>query len=199
MIWTWRCSLIPKKSACGKTGETPGASRATGSARLADYDRAVVLDPKRAETYVARGWSRLSAGVDGADLDARAYLAIKGWRDGLAPYMAVLAVVGARAAARPQQAQIVIDEALVNLAPRTWPMSVLHYLKGDLTEPALLDAASGDRQRAEAHLFIGLNQLQAADRSQALSHLRWRASTVPRGQSRPMWPKRFSRIAPTPP
>ena len=60
---------------------------------LADYDRAVMLDPKRAETYVARGWSRLSAGVEGADYDARAYLALKGWHDGLAPYMAVLAVL----------------------------------------------------------------------------------------------------------
>ena len=147
MISTWRCSLIPKKSACGKTGETPGAQQGDWLGALADYDRAVVLDPKRAETYVARGWSRLSAGVDGADLDARAYLAIKGWRDGLAPYMAVLAVVGARAAARPQQAQIMIDEALANLAPRAWPMPVLRYLKGDLTEPALLDAAAGDRQK----------------------------------------------------
>jgi tetratricopeptide (TPR) repeat protein len=140
---------------------------------LADYDRAVILNPKRAETYVIRGWSRLSAGVDGADLDARAYLAIKGWRDGLAPHMAVLAVVGARAAARPQQGQLILEEALANLPPRTWPVPILRYLKGDLTAPGLLQAAVSDQQLAEAHLFIGLDKMQAADRSEALSHLRW--------------------------
>ena len=87
--------LDPKEISLWEDRGTPGAEHGDWLGALADYDRAVVLDPKRAETYVARGWSRLSAGVDGADLDARAYLAIKGWRDGLAPYMAVLAVVGA--------------------------------------------------------------------------------------------------------
>ena len=169
-------------------------------AALADYDRAVVLNPKRAETYVVRGWSRLSAGVDGADFDARAYLAIKGWRDGLSPYMAVLAVVGARAAARPQQAQIMIDEALANLSPRTWPVPVLRYLKGDLTEPALLDAAVGDRQKAEAHLFIGLNRMQAADRSEALLHLRWvREHGAPGSIATDVARATLARVAPTPP
>ena len=51
---------------------------------LADYDRAVTIDPKRAETYVARGWARLGAGVEWADNDARAYLALG---DGTTPFL----------------------------------------------------------------------------------------------------------------
>ena len=63
---------------------------------LADYDRAVVLAPQRPETYFARGWSRFCAGVEGADLDARVYLKLKGWRDSLSPYMAILAALAGR-------------------------------------------------------------------------------------------------------
>jgi tetratricopeptide (TPR) repeat protein len=139
---------------------------------LAEYDRAVMLDPRRPETYVARGWSRLSAGVDGADYDARVYLKIKGWNDGLAPYMAVLAVLGARQAGRAADGQRVLDEALVNLSPRVWPAPVLRYLRGDLNEDGLLRAAGGDRQRAEAHAFVGLDRCRAGDRKAGLDHLR---------------------------
>ncbi len=69
---------------------------------LGEYDQAIMFEPKRAELYVVRGWARLCTGVEGADYDARAYLALRGWRDGMAPYMAVLGVLGAaRLPARP--------------------------------------------------------------------------------------------------
>ena len=115
------------------------ARRESGDWRgaLADYDRAVVLAPQQADAYVARGWSRLSAGVDGADYDARVYLQLKGWHDGLSPYMAILAVLGARQAGRPDDAERVLDEALANLSPRVWPVPVLRYLRGQLTETRL--------------------------------------------------------------
>jgi len=133
-------------------------------------------------------------------LDARAYLAIKGWRDGLSPYMAVLAVVGARAAARPQQAQLILDEALANLSPQAWPVPILRYLKGDLTAPALLHAAVSDRQQAEAHLFIGLDKMQAADRSEALSHLRWvQEHAAPGSIATDVANATLARVAPTHP
>jgi tetratricopeptide (TPR) repeat protein len=139
---------------------------------LADYDRAIMLDPERGLAYVARGWSRLSAGVEGADFDARIYLKLKGWHDGLAPYMAVLAVLGARQAGRAADGQQVLDEALVNLAPRVWPMPILRYLHGDLNEDALFHAALSDRQQAEAHAFVGLDQCRAGDQQAGLAHLR---------------------------
>ncbi len=151
------------------------ARRESGDWRgaLADYDRAVVLAPQQADAYVARGWSRLSAGVDGADYDARVYLQLKGWHDGLSPYMAILAVLGARQAGRPDAAEGVIDEALANLSPRLWPVPVLHYLRGQLTETALLQAAVSTRQQAEAHAFLGFDRLRAADPAGATLHLTW--------------------------
>jgi len=111
--------------------------------------------------------------VDGAYYDARAYLSLKGWRDGLAPYMAVLAVLGAREAGRQADAARALDESLVNLSPRAWPVPVLRYLQREITETALLEAAVSERQQAEVHAFLGLDRLQAGDRAGALLHLRW--------------------------
>ena len=151
------------------------ARRESGDWRgaLADYDRAVMLAPRQADVYVARGWSRLSAGVDGADYDARVYLKLKGWHDGLSPYMAVLAVLGARQAGRPDDGERVLDEAIANLSPRVWPVPVLRYLRGQLSEEALLQAAAGTRQQAEARTFLGFDRLRAGDRAGAIRHLAW--------------------------
>src|SRR5262249_36116712 len=96
---------------------------------LADYDRAIARDPKRAEIYLARGWARLGAGVEWADNDARAYLALKGWRDPLAPYMALLAILGARGTPREAATRRLLDEALAKLPPRTWPVPLLRYFR----------------------------------------------------------------------
>ncbi len=140
---------------------------------LADYDRAIALDPTRAETYLARGWSRLSTGTRGADYDARAYIKLKGWRDRLSPYMAVLAVLGAREDRRTADAEQALDEALANLSARTWPVPVLLFLRGDRSEADLLRAATSDRQQTEAHAFLGIERNQVGDRTSALTHLHW--------------------------
>ncbi len=51
---------------------------------------------RRGPRRISRGWSRFCAGVEGADLDARVYLKLKGWRDSLSPYMAILAALAVR-------------------------------------------------------------------------------------------------------
>lgn len=142
------------------------------SGALADYDQAIAFQPKRADLYVARGWARLGSGAEWADNDALAYLSIKGWHDGLSPYMAILAALGARGTPREADARRVLDEAIINSPRRAWPVPVLHYLRGDIDEPRLFRAAGNLRQQAEAHAFVGLLRLQAGDRDGALAHLR---------------------------
>ena len=140
---------------------------------LADYDRAITLQPRRADLYIARGWARLGSGAEWADNDARAYLALKGWQDSFSPYMAILAILGARNTPRQAEARRLLDEAIVNRPRRSWPAPILHYFRGELDADALLRAAEGSRQQAEAHAFIGLDRLQAGDRAGALPHLQY--------------------------
>ena len=111
--------------------------------------------------------------MPGADDDARAYLALKGWRDLLSPYMALLGALGAREANRAADADRILQEALANLSPRAWPVPVLRYLRGELTEAGLFQAAVTNRQQTEAHAFVGLDRLRSGDRALATAHLRW--------------------------
>jgi tetratricopeptide (TPR) repeat protein len=140
---------------------------------IGEYDQAIMLEPKRAELYIVRGWARLCMGVEGADYDARAFLALKGWRGGMAPYMAVLGGLGARAASRPADGERLLDEALVNLPRGNWPVPILRYLKGDLSERQLLDLASNDKQKNEAHAFVGVDRVLLGDQEKGSAHLRW--------------------------
>src|SRR5581483_8235500 len=98
------------------------------------------------ELYVARGWARLGSGAEWADNDARAYLAIRGWSDPFSPYMAMLAVLGARGTPREAEARRLLDEAVVNRPRRSWPEPVLHYFRGEMDQDALLRSAGGSRQ-----------------------------------------------------
>lgn len=143
------------------------------SGALADYDRAVELEPKRPELYVVRGWARLASGAEWADNDARAYLALRGWKDNFSPYMAALAMLGARGTPREGDARRLLDEALANAARRSWPLPVLKYLRGDLDARGLVAAAGDSRQLAEAHAFIGLDRFREGDRGQARPHLEY--------------------------
>ena len=66
-----------------------------------------------------------------------------------------------------------LDEAIANLNGRAWPVPILRYFRGELTEAALLQTATGLRQQTEVHAFVGLDRLQAGDRTGALPHLQW--------------------------
>ncbi len=138
---------------------------------LSDYDRAIALQPRRAELYVARGWARLGSGAEWADNDARAYLALKGWRDAFSPYMAILAILGARGTPRESEARRLLDEAIVNQPRGAWPGPVIRYFRGEIDENTLLRSAESSRQQAEAHAFVGLDRLKAGDRAAARPHL----------------------------
>jgi tetratricopeptide (TPR) repeat protein len=151
------------------------ALRQTGDWRgaLGEYDQAIVLEPKRAELYVVRGWARLCTGVDGADYDARSYLALRGWRDGMSPYMAVLGVLGAQAARRPADARHILEDSRTEFPRTAWPGPVLRYLHGDLTATALLETAKNEKQKTEARAFLGVERLLSGDSKAASEHLRW--------------------------
>ncbi|WP_165074148.1 tetratricopeptide repeat protein [Paludisphaera rhizosphaerae] len=143
-------------------------------AAVAAFDRAVAADPQRAESYIARGWTRLCADVDGAETDARAFLNLKGWSDPASAYMAILGALAERRVGRDPAAYAFLEEARAKLPPNSaWPRPLLLHLDGDLAEPALLEAAANDLQRAEAHTILAVGLLRRGKTAEAREHLGW--------------------------
>ncbi len=147
-------------------GDWPGA--------VAELDQAITAAPRRADLYIARGWSRLCADVDGAEIDARAYLNLKGWGDPAAGYMALLGALASRRAGREPDAYAMLEEALAKL-PRqdAWPKPILLFLNGDLSGEALIEQAGNDIQRGEAHAILALDLLRKKKPKEAREHLLW--------------------------
>ena len=100
-------------------------SRGDWGGAILEFSRAIARDSNRADAYVARGWARLCVEDAGCEADARSYLNLKGWRDRLSPYMALLGVLGARQAGKDDEAQTLLDEAIANSSPGSWPLPVL--------------------------------------------------------------------------
>jgi tetratricopeptide (TPR) repeat protein len=148
-------------------------SRGDWKAAIAEFDRAIERDPQRAEVYVARGWARLCAADAGAETDARSFLNIKGWRDRLSPYMALLGFLGSQRDDKENDARTFLDEAISSSADATWPVPVLHFLRHDISAGALLKAAANDTQKTEAHTFLSLELVQRGDLKKAREHLLW--------------------------
>ncbi|HWE36765.1 MAG TPA: tetratricopeptide repeat protein [Isosphaeraceae bacterium] len=140
---------------------------------IADYSAALKIDPRRADVYAARGWTMLAAGLDGADVDARAYIDLEGGRDPNAPHMALLGALGARRAGREREARDFLAEAAANADPAAWPAPAISYLKRDRDVRWLLESARDFDQRSEAHVLVALDLLQSHDRDGAIAHLRW--------------------------
>ena len=82
-------------------------------------------------------------------------------------------MLGAKAAARPADANRILDESVTNLPRGTWPAPVLRYFQGELTRNALLNAAANQKQATEARAFLGVEQLLSGDTKSAGDHLRW--------------------------
>ena len=163
--------LDPKEVSFSMTGNT---RRESGDWRgvLADYDRAVVFAPQKAGTYVARGWSRFCAGVEGADFDALVYLKLKGWRDSFSPYMAMLAALALARRSGPRTPS--------ECSTKPSPTFLLALAGTRFTLPAWrahrdCPARSCGQHPATSRgaCVRGLDRLRSGDRAGAVLHLQW--------------------------
>ena len=151
------------------------AKRAAGdwASAIAGYSRALESDPNHADALAFRGWSRLCAEESGGDGDARRALDLKGWRDPLAPYLALLGYLAARRDGHAEAADTFLAEALANTRPPDWPAPVFRYLRHTLPASQLMDSSDDANKRTEARTVIGLDLLFRGERTAAEEHLRW--------------------------
>jgi tetratricopeptide (TPR) repeat protein len=138
------------------------------------YTQALRLDLRDAQVYYSRSFINLRLGRGNqAAADALSYLNLNGWQRKESLYMALVAYAGSKRERRAADATRILDNALANCDASAWPYPILRYLKGSLTEQALLAGAKDNDELTEAHAYLGLDFSASDKRDEALAHLRW--------------------------
>lgn len=138
-----------------------------------DYSKAIALNGSHAEAFYNRGlvYAILQRGE--AASDARSYLELKGWKDERALYVALIGYLGYRYGHQDEEAKKLLEEAKTKGETSAWPYPIIRYLLEESSSQALLQAATDNDKRTEAHAYLGLELSLAGKRKEALTHLRW--------------------------
>lgn len=138
-----------------------------------DLKTAIKLNPssnslKRAEVFLtlARGDNQTAIKL------SRAELLGQDWRSADAPYMVLIGCIGYSAVQHDAYAKQLLTTALASCA-KTWPYPILQYLRGDLTEAAMLEKAKNVSEQTEARTYAALNELRKGQTAQAHENLAW--------------------------
>jgi predicted Zn-dependent protease len=123
----------------------------------------------RSLTYLY--WRRADGTMTASD--ALTFLRNEGWQDDSSAYMALAAYFGHRQSKREDQAGYVLNLALSKLDSSSWPYPVFRYLKGDLSEVALMALATDKDKQTEAHAYVGLKLSLEGKKDEAVRHLEW--------------------------
>jgi tetratricopeptide (TPR) repeat protein len=163
----------PARAFCDRGNVRRAAGDWAGA--IAEFSGALEADPRCTEALALRGWSKLCAGEPGASADARAWFlqAGAGWRDPLAPSVALLGILAARRDGRDDVASGFLDEALANVRPTDWPAPVFRYLKRQASDATLLASADLPEKVTLARAVLGFDLLVRGYRDAALEPLRW--------------------------
>lgn len=133
------------------------------------------LVPNGPEALTKRSWNYLYAGGSGreAAADARKFLSVHGWKNETSPYLAIMANLGYRQAGMNEEAQAVLAEATKKINSSTWTSSIILYLKGEITESELLQRATDNDKKTEAHAYTGMDLLLKGKSDEARIHFNW--------------------------
>ena len=146
------------------------------------YDKAInswtkflELVPNGPDALTNRAWTYLYQGGHGreAAADARTFLDVHGWQRPTSPYLAIIANLGYREAGMNNEARAILDEAENKITTNQWPLGAIRYLKAELTADALLQSASDNDKKTEAHAYIGMNLLLTDKIDEAREQFEW--------------------------
>jgi len=139
------------------------------------WSKFLELKPNGPEATIKRSWDYMYIGGHGAEAaaDARNFLKLYGWHDEASSYLAIIASLGWRENGGEQEAQAILDEAKKKLNPANWPYPVVRYLKGEISGEELLQLATDNDKRTEAHAYLGMDLLLKGRTDEARTHLEW--------------------------
>ncbi|MBP7776194.1 MAG: hypothetical protein KA371_03635 [Acidobacteria bacterium] len=148
-------------------------AQANWAEATAAFTRLRVLDA-RAGWDLSRAYEafRLGYGVYTASA-ARAYLAKVGWSEPSSPYAAFAGVLGLWRDKRQDEATALLADVTKATTGAKWPAPIVAFLNGRLPAPGLIDAATSDGERTEAHAYVGLVASIDGRRDDAIEHLTW--------------------------
>lgn len=104
---------------------------------------------------------------------AQKYIELQTWSDTNAPYAALLSYFGNRKAGRDPEAQKVLAEAFTRTDAKSWPASIIKYLRGNLKEKELLVLATDNDKMTEARAYVGMNLVLQRRVKEARPHFEW--------------------------
>ncbi len=150
--------------------------------KTGSYDKAIdswtkflEIVPNGPDALTNRSWTYLYEGGHGreAAADARRFLDVHGWRQVTSPYLAIMANLGYREAGMNEEAQAILEEAKDKIKPGSWPYSIIRYLKGEVSGDELLQLATDNDKKTEAHAYMGMDLLLKGKNDEARTHFEW--------------------------
>ena len=150
--------------------------------KTGNYDKAIdswtkflELVPNGPDALTNRSWTYLYQGGHGreAAADARTFLDTQGWHRATSPYLAIMAHLGYRQAGMNEEARAILEEAKNNIQSVNWPYSIIRYLNEEISGDELLQWASDNDKKTEAHAYMGMDLMLKGLNDEARTHFRW--------------------------
>jgi lipoprotein NlpI len=89
-----------------------------------------------------------------------------------AAYAVLIGFLAARRQGHEQEARAFLDHE-AKLDATAWPVPIVRFFRGTLSERELMAAASDNDKQTEAHCYIGYQRLLDGDKTVAHEHFTW--------------------------
>ena len=145
------------------------------SEAIESWTKFLELVPNGPDALVNRSWDYLYEGDHGSEAaaDARKFMEVRGWREERSAYMVVIAHLGYREAKMNTEAQAILEEGARKTNSASWPYNIIRYMKGEISGDELLQMASSNDKRTEAHAYIGMDLMLKDNTDEARKHFEW--------------------------
>jgi Flp pilus assembly protein TadD len=141
----------------------------------ASWTKFLELVPNGPDALTKRMWSYLYLGGHEreAALDARQYIDTQGWSGQVSTFMVIIANLAYRGSGMDQEARSILDEGAAKTNAMVWPYPIVRYLQGEISADELIQQASDNNKKTEAHAYLGLALRINGNRDEARAHFNW--------------------------